>query len=146
MSIDSINNAQGDSLIDYIEKTEVIAEEVLNVMGYVPMISTASGAVRRIYAMVQIITGVALLIITALGSYFNNNKHLQELRHRFKGQIMNGLGNLTRATVEMVPFFGNITTMIYDNVMGCRQVYVSEGFEEIIGSFLFKKEQVNDNM
>ncbi len=47
-------------------KASVTGTQLLNIPGYIPFLSTISGGARRFLAKIQLITGIALVVIAAV--------------------------------------------------------------------------------
>lgn len=109
-----------------LEKAELNIEKVLNITGYIPMVSILSGGVRKVYATAQVIIGFSCSIGFGIGYLIGGDERLKDAAYRFGDQAMNGYGNFGRAVVEEIPVIGNIVTIIYDRYIRYRQAYSSE--------------------
>ena len=89
-------------------------EKMLNVFGYIPIVSSVSGSVRQVYGNVQVIGGLATAVLSSLSNQRQAEHGLEIAVH--------GIANMCRSSVEMVPFL-NLACIPYD--MGNRFEYQS---------------------
>lgn len=83
-----------------------IENKILDPLGYIPVISTISGLGRGCLAIAQVVAALFTAIISLIGITSELN---------LAGRLfVHGFANLTRAAVEIIPFVGNILTLIYD--------------------------------
>lgn len=75
---------------------------MLNILGYIPVVSTVTGLARALLGIVHIIVHLTC-------SIFNNRDH-----HLAEAKL--GLKNIGRGLVEALPIIGNITMLIVDQV------------------------------
>lgn len=79
----------------------------LNTLGYIPLVSNVSGAVRLIYGKVQIIGAIAGAIFAIISA----SNPILSLASYF---IISGCLHIVRGCVEQVPVVGNLACFIYD--------------------------------
>lgn len=84
-----------------------------NVAGYIPVVSTATGAVRGAYGLAKIIVGIAAGIFCAIAEQ-PNDYNQKEWRNLFFKAAGDGFLHTFRGCVEIVPIAGNIICMTYD--------------------------------
>lgn len=106
-------------------------EKVLNIAGYVPIVSNVSGALRLVYGEVEVVAAVAVGVFLILKALFNSNAEQcsQEVcqgRDIMVHYALHGLGNICRGSVESLFFIGNLSTLFYDFVLEKRFAYASE--------------------
>jgi hypothetical protein len=82
-------------------------EKGLNVLGYIPGVSTFSGTIRILYGKIEIISGLAIALIS---SCFRAND--RQIAHGME-LVVHGIANLGRGLVELIPFF-NLICIPYD--------------------------------
>lgn len=91
---------------------------MLNILGYVPVISTISGCCRVLLGIIHTIVHLVAAIFKAS----HRKDHLQE--------ALLGVRNIVRGIVEMVPVVGNITCLTYDGVKMKRQNALGEEYKK----------------
>lgn len=107
------------------------AENALNLVGYIPMISALSGAIRLAGAKVQMLGGVLATVFLLLkGIYGKSFKahNFQKCRLAIE-QILHGAFNFCRALVELVPFLSLFLCLPYDRLLHRRLKYTYEESE-----------------
>ena len=97
----------GFSSVGNAERSFVEIEKSLNRYGYIPGVSVFSGAFRSLIGSVQIVAFSALALFATLSGS-------SALLKRYTCTIRNGLANIMRGSVEMVPFAGNLLCFLYD--------------------------------
>jgi hypothetical protein len=114
-----------DSLDNWLEKIE---QPVLNIAGYIPVISQVSGPLRMALGQCEIIAGLAAAAFMAIAALFNPNA--QERQHQLNKALeiavkytLHGGANLFRGSIELVPFFSLVTCLPYD-LFGNRFSYI----------------------
>lgn len=117
---------------DKFERTLVRGEEALNLIGYIPFVSTASAAVRSLGGILLFIIGLCF----AIGNFFafayskpRKIKHFLHLKTSF-GYAMHGAANFFRAKIEAFPFLGLVFCLPYDRYFKKRFKYAVEKFPE----------------
>ena len=100
-------------------------EKGLDIAGYIPFVSTISGAIRAIVGKIQLIAA-GIFAAPYLIFYLTNERsskiptRIEHCRDFSKKHFENGLANLYRGLVESVPFWGNAATFSYD-MNGCKR-------------------------
>lgn len=85
-------------------------ERGLNVLGYMPIVSKVSSMIRGMFAIAEIVFGIALGILSNLIFIAQDN----EEKHAPFYYTYHGLLNIPRAFIESFPFAGNFLCLIYD--------------------------------
>lgn len=101
-----------------LERSFAVTERALNSCGYVPVLSTLTGALRLVAGLVQ----------TAVASTFSFLLLLAKrplLSTRYGFIATHGLANVCRGFVEMVPLLGNMFCYTHDRST-VRMVYAQE--------------------
>ena len=98
-------------------------ENGLNILGYFPGVSTFSGMIRMFYGKVEIISGLAIAVIS---SCFPAND--RQTAHGLE-LVVHGIANIGRGLVECIPFF-NLFCIPYD--MSNRFEYQSLRYRRIL--------------
>jgi hypothetical protein len=118
------------STLERIEDIEVFAEQKLNITGYVPLLSSFSGAVRCIMGKLQIAIGIVCAPANAILGFCAQDEKVAENyfseAKRSTAQIFHGIFNFFRGIIEIIPFVGNGLTFAYDRAFGFRQTYAIE--------------------
>ncbi len=108
-----------------IQKGLAVLENYLNKVGYVPFVSSISGAYRIMYGKLEVITGIALAALEAGRSALQTDAHKRQeiwsgaakpLRYS-----LHGIANMTRGVAESIPFF-NLIGLVWD-IAGERMRY-----------------------
>lgn len=105
----------------------------LNVVGYVPLISTISSGIRMTYGNVEVIGAIAAAAILAIKALFTSDSEARSELFNQSGKVLakyslHGLANCLRSLFESVPFLSLITCLPYD-LAGNRFSYLSNEFE-----------------
>jgi hypothetical protein len=104
------------SSLDYGLKS---TEKVFNKAGYVPFLSTLSGAFRLIGGLIEVITGVVFSIFNAIAMAAARDPKNKDFykKNVYLGMMYSGHGvaNIVRSFVEIFPFV-NLVTIKYDKV------------------------------
>jgi hypothetical protein len=113
-----------------LEKTLARAEEALNLVGYIPLVSILSATVRSMGGMLQALLGIAFALgYFFAGHIFKKAKALQKSRLSTH-YLFHGLLNIIRAKIEAVPFLSLITCLPYDRLLKKRFKYPVENLPE----------------
>ena len=118
---------------DQLERTLAKGEEALNLIGYVPVVSTMSAALRALSGKLQVVLGIifAIVYFSLLGfSETRKIKHFLHLKSSF-GQIFHGICNIVRSLLEAVPFLSLVTCLPYDRLLKKRFKYSVENYTDI---------------
>ena len=113
---------------EQLAKTLAKGEEVLNLIGYIPMISILSAGFRTLCGKFQALIGLGFAIfslIAAFRSTKNRFRHFLNFRYSLE-HFMHGLFNMLRALFEAVPFLSLVTCFPYDRIFRKRFRYTFE--------------------
>lgn len=114
---------------NYFINTLAKIEKGFNYAGYVPGLSTLSGATRWCAGMIEAIIGLALATFFMFGKVFvTNEKRVMNftISENYAMEFArNGLGNVARAYIEIIPLI-NMTTLINDRKWKARMRYRNE--------------------
>lgn len=101
-------------------------ENTFNKLGYIPLASTITGPIRALYGTTQVTAGVCLHYFKAAQYFITANpEHRNEAAAGFWYQL-HGYNNISRGVVEFIPIVGNVSTILYDNVLCLRINYTFE--------------------
>jgi hypothetical protein len=78
-------------------------DRTLNQAGVIPIVSTVTGAFRVAAGIVETVVGIAMGIFGVLGAIFKDDGLLKQS----SDHALNGLMNVLRGSVEIVPVVGN---------------------------------------
>ena len=115
---------------DQLERTLSKGEQALNLIGYIPFVSTMSAALRLLGGKLQALLGFVFAAVYFCFLKFSKArkvKHLFYLKSGFS-HGMHGIGNIIRSTIEAVPFLSLITCLPYDRFLKIRFRYHAEKF------------------
>lgn len=114
--------------ISALEKTLAKAEEALNLIGYIPLISLHSAAVRLIGGLIQLILGFGLALLYFCILRFSSARKMKHFFHLKKSFAhgCHGISNIVRSNIEAVPFLGLILCLPYDRLLKKRFKYEVE--------------------
>jgi hypothetical protein len=110
---------------DFSEQHKAEIERTLNVLEWIPAINIGVGAIRLVYGITQIISGIVkanlcllsdLFIRSNLGFGFRTSKHISYTIH--------GVGNVIRGALQVL-FIGWLIFLIHD-LIGIRYRYPVE--------------------
>jgi hypothetical protein len=94
-------------------------EKTLNVLGYIPFISSASGVVRMASAVITLITSAVKIPLCAIADLFQKTPKGYSYRiHVHVCYIAHSCANLFRGFVEFWVVLGNVLTFSYDRLIG----------------------------
>lgn len=97
-------------LINKVATTlEQVETRTLDPMGYIPILSTVTGAARGILGTAELMAGIFAVIIGMFGNQREQGEYFGFAKHCFT----HGIANLARAGIEMIPFI-NMITLAYD--------------------------------
>ncbi len=111
-----------------LDQTLGVFESGLNVAGYVPLVSTISGALRVNYGKLEIIGAVAAAGIIAVKALFAGTEQYNEFNHAVEilfTYASHGAANVVRGIIEIFPFVSLATCLPYD-LLGHRYSYPFE--------------------
>lgn len=118
---------------EQLAKTLAKGEEALNLIGYIPMISILSAAVRTLGGKLQALLGLSLAVFSLIAGIMASKgkiRHFLNFRTSIE-HFLHGLFNMLRAVIEAVPFLSLITCLPYDRVFNKRFKYTGEDFDVI---------------
>lgn len=114
----NINDPRLDPYI-FVEKDQVTFEKTLNVLGYIPIISSASGCIRIISSSIQLVSSAVKMPLCALADLFQETPKGYAFRiKKHAGFMGHSLSNIFRGCVEFSCFIGNISCFCYDKFIG----------------------------
>jgi hypothetical protein len=99
-----------------IASTYATTERILDMLGYIPGLSSISALVRLNVAVTEILHATFLLVFAFLNYFFfiqnksSTRKIIKDSMELFKNSIF----NFIRAQVEFFPAFGSLFCLIYD--------------------------------
>ena len=109
-----------------LEKTLARAEEALNLVGYIPLVSMLSAAVRSMGGMLlMLLSGIFALGNFMAGLLEKKPKRIQKSKLCVH-YLFHGLFNFLRAKIEAVPFLSLATCLPYDRLLKKRFTYPTE--------------------
>jgi hypothetical protein len=89
-------------------------ETTLNIVGYIPFVSIASGSIRFVGGKVEAIAGLILAALSALpGGCQSAKEQSRRIDHGLE-LALHGGANMIRGAVESIPVIGNLGCMLYD--------------------------------
>ncbi len=102
-----LNNIQG------------VVETGLNYAGYIPLVSTLSGAIRINYGKIEVIGAIASAALIAIRAFANDSQTERAEQLNLALQVitaysLHGIANIFRGILEMVPFLSLVTCLPYD--------------------------------
>lgn len=126
MSIETVNNSCDLNINDprldqyiFVERDQVAFEKTLNVLGYIPVISSASGCVRIISSIIQLVSSAVKMPLCAIADLFQATPKGYAFRiKKHAGFMGHSLSNIFRGCVEFPWFIGNIACFCYDRFIG----------------------------
>jgi hypothetical protein len=119
---------------DHLERVLAKAEEVLNLVGYIPLISLISATVRTLGGMLQLILGVCF---AAGHFFFLGFSKTRKITHFFHlkaslAHALHGFCNVLRATIEAIPFLSLTLCLPYDRMLKKRFKYPIENYPIVL--------------
>ncbi len=100
-----------------IDSTLANFEKDLNFVGYIPIASSFSGALRVAFGKIEVIAGVVLGAISGIKSlFYNGQQKEQEWKHAVSlfNYSLHGIANIFRGILECIPFVSLVTCLPYD--------------------------------
>ena len=118
---------------DRFETILARGEESLNLVGYVPFLSIASGALRSLGGLVQLILGFGFAIGYFCAFRYGKQRKIQHLLYvkTSLGYGFHGIANWLRAKIEIIPFFSLVFCLPYDRYFKKRFKYSIEKLPEV---------------
>lgn len=111
-----------------LEKYLAQTEQVLNLVGYIPMVSILTAAVRSLGGKCQILSGIFLGVFFYIRSYFSTSKKKIFIQnsHISFSHVIHGLLNIVRGLIEAVPCLSLLLCLPYDRLLRIRFRYSCE--------------------
>jgi hypothetical protein len=109
---------------EQIARTLAKGEEALNLLGYIPMISIVSAALRTLGGKLQAIGG----LFFAAWHFFKIKPYQAKMGLEY---FLHGVFNIVRALIEAVPFLSLVTCLPYDRIFKKRFKYAGENSDII---------------
>jgi hypothetical protein len=102
-----------------LNKTLNSFEGGLNIAGYVPVVSTFSGALRINYGKLEVIGAIAAAVLITFRALFlvnasDRDRELKRAIDVFTCYSLHGVANMIRGILEIVPFVSLATCLPYD--------------------------------
>ena len=113
---------------EQLAKTLAKGEEALNLIGYIPMISILSAALRTLAGKLQAVLGIGIAIFSLIAGFKsprNKIRHFLNFRISIE-HFLHGVCNILRAMFEAVPFLSLVTCLPYDRLFKKRFKYTYE--------------------
>lgn len=114
-------------------------EKELNFYGHIPFVSSVSGPLRVFVGLVQVISSVVKAPFELIADFYGRSERMNQSRfnHTFRNviYIAHGVANVLRGCVEVLPFQGNLYTILYD-VCKFRLVYPTESNKHLYNRVL----------
>ena len=115
-------------MMKQLDTTLSVFEKGLNYVGYVPFVSTISGALRAEYGKIEVIGGLAVTAFKAISALFQAGAQRDASLERAVEHLTyawHGVANIFRGIIEAIPFASLVTCLPYD-LSGCRYTYPLE--------------------
>ena len=111
-------------LNQFLEDLEV---KIFNILGYIPIVSSISGAFRCLLGKFEILGGLIFGTAKALVGILTSNERAKQAHFSEAGflfsYILHGFLNILRGLVEMIPLLGLILCLPYDRLFLVRFRY-----------------------
>jgi len=101
-------------------------EETLNTLGYIPIVSTASGSVRIVYGSLETVAGNVSCVYKGCQYFITGNREHRNQAAAHYLYAVHGALNVQRGIVEFVPIIGNTVVFLYDKAARLRANYTYE--------------------
>lgn len=103
------------------------SETALNLIGYIPVISSMSGLVRMVGGKIQALIGFFVAAFSLFTAFKSVNKFRALLIFRIGLEhLLHGICNLIRGSIETVPLLSLVLCLPYDHLLKKRFKYSSE--------------------
>lgn len=103
----------------FVERDQASFEKTLNVLGYIPFISSVTGGVRILSSSITLITSAIKLPLCAIADLFQHTPRGYSFRiQKHISYMCHSLLNIFRGSVEFSFLIGNIMTFSYDSLIG----------------------------
>jgi hypothetical protein len=101
------------------DRDQASFEKTLNVLGYIPIISSASGVVRMASAVIRLIASAVKIPLCAIADLFQKTPRGYLYRIQVHTSYLgHSWANFFRGFVELFLIFGNVLTFSYDQLIG----------------------------
>jgi hypothetical protein len=112
------------SLNRFLEDLEA---KVLNILGYIPIVSTLSGAFRFFLGKLEFLGSLLFALLKVFLGVFttqtpSKRSHFSEAGYLLSYAI-HALFNMFRGCLEMIPFLSLVTCLLYDRLFHLRLSY-----------------------
>ena len=102
-----------------LNKTLNSFEGGLNIAGYVPIVSTFSGALRANYGKLEVIGAIVAGALIAVRALFlvnasDQDRELKRAIDVFTCYALHGVANIIRGVLEVIPLVSLVTCLPYD--------------------------------
>ena len=102
-----------------VERDQASFEKTLNVLGYIPIISSATGVVRIVSSIITLISSAVKLPLCAIADLFQRTPRKYSFRiQKHISYIAHSMVNIFRGAIEFSIVLGNILTFSYDRLIG----------------------------
>lgn len=98
--------------IQVYEQTFKVIDTTFNVLGYIPIVSSVSGYIRTYYGTIQAVVAIAAAILGSTGLIIVTST--AALPTIVSQLLISGIFHIIRGYIELVPFIGNASCIIYD--------------------------------
>ena len=128
-SVVNITTNAVDTFFDHEDKLNNClnaTEKALNVAGYIPFVSTLSGSARFTMGKIQFFASAIFILLSSSPIIlFGNVPNPRQTRvfNCAKKHFEHACANTLRGVIELIPFLGNIATLIYDSSQYKRMSY-----------------------
>lgn len=113
-----------------LDKTLAKAEEALNLVGYIPLVSLLSATLRSLGGMLQTLLSLIFAAVNFVAGFISKKpRHFRNFRLSVH-YIFHGIFNIIRAKIEAVPCLSLITCLPYDRLLKKRFKYPSENHSD----------------
>ncbi len=103
----------------FSDRDQASFEKTLNVLGYIPFISSASGFVRMASAVITLIESAVKIPLCAIADLFQKTPRGYSYRMKVHASyIAHSVANLFRGFLEFCVILGNVLTFSYDRLIG----------------------------
>lgn len=101
-------------------------ENTFNILGYVPLVSTITGPARALYGTAELTAGIGLHYLKGAQYFITANpEHRNEAAAGY-WYVFHGAQNINRGAIECLPIIGNLSTILYDQILCLRMNYTFE--------------------
>lgn len=119
-----------------LNNVQAIVETGLNYAGYVPLVSTLSGAMRINYGKIEVIGAVASAALIAIRAFANDSQAERAEQLNLALSVittysLHGIANIFRGILEMVPLLSLATCLPYD-LLKHRYAYPREEAQPLV--------------